>query len=612
VSTTLPGKVGAAASGSAGDVPLRQPSGNLVARFLRRAYGEPILPATAKKPAALIYNADERPNAILAISNGFQHVGLISINLVYPLLVFRAVDAPITIVTDMLSIGMIVLALGTAIQVLRLGPLGSGYMLPTTFTATYFAPALMAARLGGLPLVFGMTIFAGAFEAVIAPMLNRLRTFLPVEISGLVIFMLGVAAGLAGLRTLLGPAASLVSPAEWVVGAITLGSMAALNVWAKGLARMLCALIGLIIGYVAALAAGLLPTPLLVIVSHTEWLGIPHFGYIAWSFDATLIAPFAIASVAAAMKAAGTLTICQKMNDANWVRPDMQSITRGVLSDGLTTVLGGFAGTYGTNTSTPSAGLASATGVASRNIALAAAAIFFLLGFCPKLTAVLAIMPRAVVVAALMYAVTFIMINGLQVMLSRMLDPRRMIVLGLGIISGLTIEVFPTTVKLMPSSIAAIAGSSLVTSTVIALMLNLVFRIGVRKTATLYVEREQIDQQKIEDFFLEQSTAWGARLDVAKRASFGVVQLVDAVAENCWKTGTMAVRASFDEFNMDIAVSYPGERIEFPEQRPSVEQIRDSEDGARLLAGFMLRRNADRVRSGTQDGKCTVHFHYDH
>ncbi len=612
MSAALHDKAGAVAPASTGDVRRRDQGGNSVARFLRRAYEDPVLPATAKKPAALIYNADERPRAILALSNGFQHVGLISINLVYPLLVFRAVDAPITIVEDMLSIGMVVLALGTAIQVLRLGPVGSGYMLPTTFTATYFAPALMAASIGGLPLVFGMTIFAGAFEAVIAPMLNRLRTFLPVEISGLVIFMLGVAAGLAGLRTLLGPTATAVSSAEWVVAAITLGSMAALNVWAKGLARMLCALIGLIIGYVAALAAGLLPTPLLALVSRTDWLGLPHFGYITWSFDATLIAPFAIASVAAAMKAAGTLTICQKMNDANWVRPDMQSITRGVLSDGLATILGGIAGTYGTNTSTPSAGLASATGVASRNIAFAAAAIFFLLGFCPKLTAVLAIMPRAVVVAALMYAVTFIMINGLQIMLQRMLDARRMIVLGLGIIGGLTIEVFPTSVKLMPSSIAAIAGSSLVTSTVIALMLNLVFRIGVRKTAALYVEREQIDPQKIEDFFLEQSAAWGARLDVAKRASFGVVQLVDAVAENCWKTGTMAVRASFDEFNMDIAVSYPGERIEFPEQRPSVEQIRDSEDGARLLAGFMLRRNADRVRSGIQDGKCTVLFHYDH
>jgi NCS2 family nucleobase:cation symporter-2 len=99
---------------------------------------------------------------------------------------------------------------------------------------------------------------------------------------------------------------------------------------------------------------------------------------------------------------------------------------------------------------------------------------------------------------------------------------------------------------------------------------------------------------------------------VTKRASFGVVQLIEAIAETCWQSGTTVVRASFDEFNMEIDVTYPGEQIEFPEERPSVEEIRDREDGTRLLAGFILKRNADRVQSGLKHGKCTVHFHYDH
>ncbi|HEX5508110.1 MAG TPA: solute carrier family 23 protein [Pseudolabrys sp.] len=586
--------------------------GSWIARFLRRAYADPILAPDVKKPASLFYNADERPTAAIALSNGMQHVGLIAINLVYPLLVCRAVGVPVTVTEEMLSLGMIVLAAGTVIQVLRLGPIGSGFMLPSTFTATYFAPSLLAARLGGLPLVFGMTVFAGAFEAALAPLLNRLRTYLPVEVSGLVIFMIGVAAGLAGLRTLLGPSAAAVTSPEWIVAGITLGSMAGLNIWGKGIARMLCALIGLTVGYLVAIPAGLLTSARLAPVFSAAWLGFPGFGHISWSFDPALIAPFAIASVAAAMKAAGTITICQKMNDANWVRPDMRSVTRGVLTDGVATMLAGLAGGVGTNTSTPSAGLAAATGVASRNVAIAAAGIFFVLGFCPKLTAVLAITPRAVVVAALIFTVTFIMINGLQVMMSRMLDARRTLVLGLGILAGMTIEVFPQSVKLLPSSIAAVAGSSLVSATVVALVLNLIFRIGVRKIATLEIKRDQVNAQKVEDFFTRQSGAWGARPDVAKRAAFGVAQLVDAIADTCWESGTMTVRASFDEFNFDIDVTYPGERIDFPDERPSVEQIRDSEDGARLLAGFMLRRNADRVRSGIKDGQCTVHFHFEH
>lgn len=376
---------------------------------------------------------------------------------------------------------------------------------------------------------------------------------------------------------------------------------------------MLCALIGLTIGYATAPAAGLLNPALWALVAQSDWLGIPHFDHIAYSFNAILVAPFTIASLAAAMKAAGTLAICQKMNDATWVRPDMRSITRGVLSDGLATMIAGLAGTAGeVNTSTPSAGLASATGVASRKIAVVAAAIFFLLGFCPKLTALLAVMPRAVVVSALMYAVTFIMINGLQVMMSRMLDTRRTFVLGFGILGGLAMEVFPKSVNLMPSEIGAVAGSSLVASTAIALLLNLVFRIGVRKTATLNIAREKINPETIENFFSEQGKAWGARQDVTNCASFGAIQLVETIAETCWKTGTMIVRASFDEYSMEVAITYPGERLEFPKERPSIEQIRDPEVGERLLAGFMLRRNADRVRSELKDGKCIVHFHYDH
>jgi len=32
----------------------------------------------------------------------------------------------------------------------------------------------------------------------------------------------------------------------------------------------------------------------------------------------------------------------------------------------------------------------------------------------------------------------------------------------------------------------------------------------------------------------------------------------------------------------------------------------------RRLAGFMLRHNADRIRSETQAGTASVHFHFDH
>ena len=46
-----------------------------------------------------------RRRRLVTLLNGLQHVGVIAINLVYPLLVFRVVGAPIDLVASLLSTG---------------------------------------------------------------------------------------------------------------------------------------------------------------------------------------------------------------------------------------------------------------------------------------------------------------------------------------------------------------------------------------------------------------------------------------------------------------------------------------------------------------------------
>ena len=134
----------------------------------------------------------------------------------------------------------------------------------------------------------------------------------------------------------------------------------------------------------------------------------------------------------------------------------------------------------------------------------------------------------------------------------------------------------------------------------------------MRKTASLSLEDGVADHQRIEDFFAAQTAAWGARPEVASRATFGAAQLVDVIVQEFWRGGPLVIKASFDEFNLDVHMIYRGDAPAFPDRRPSNEQIRTSEDGAKLLAGFMLRRNADRVRATCKDGVADVHFHFDH
>ena len=61
---------------------------------------------------------------MVTIFNGVQRVGVVAINLVYPLLVFRTVNAPAELITSLLAAGMIILGITTFMQASRLGQLG--------------------------------------------------------------------------------------------------------------------------------------------------------------------------------------------------------------------------------------------------------------------------------------------------------------------------------------------------------------------------------------------------------------------------------------------------------------------------------------------------------
>jgi hypothetical protein len=65
-----------------------------------------------------------------------------------------------------------------------------------------------------------------------------------------------------------------------------------------------------------------------------------------------------------------------------------------------------------------------------------------------------------------------------------------------------------------------------------------------------------------------------------------------------------------DEFNSTSGLHR--RRLEPPEGRPTNEEIMASEEGQRRLAGFLLRRHADRVQAVRRAGRSTVLFHFDH
>jgi NCS2 family nucleobase:cation symporter-2 len=172
--------------------------------FARMAFwSAPVDGAPKKKPPALAYGAEERPPAVVTWISAVQHLGVVSIFMVYPLILARQAGWPADQITNMLQLGMLVLAVAVLLQALPRGPVGSRFLAPSIFTGVYLAPSLLAVKAGGLPLVWGMTIFAGLVEIGLSRVWSRLRPFIPPESAGLVVFLVGVIIGLAALRILL-------------------------------------------------------------------------------------------------------------------------------------------------------------------------------------------------------------------------------------------------------------------------------------------------------------------------------------------------------------------------------------------------------------------------
>lgn len=570
-----------------------------------------------KRPSNLIYSVEEEPPKLVCLISGLQHLAILAPNLVLAMLVMRAAGGTLEAVTGIVSLSLVVYGVGAILQSMTHRWIGSGYLILYCFTNAYYPVNIAAVKLGGMPLVFGMTLLGGAAEMLFAPLLRRLRPFFPTEISGICVLLIGVVVGLLGLRQMVGideiaEQGGASSGPEVALGVGTLALMVGLNVWSKGSLRMYCAVIGILVGVAVAAGMGSIDGTAFSAALSAGIVALPKWSAHLPQFRLDLVIPFGITALACSLRAMGDITNAQRINDRDWVRPDMISIRNGMIADGLSTMVSAILGSVGGNTYSASVGLSSATGVTSRRICLWSGGIFIALSMFPIAAAAVVSIPRPVVGAALLFNSAFILINGIQIITSRLLDARKTFTVGLALVLSLSRDVFPGFYRTVPDMFQSFVVSGFVIGVTAALLLNAIFRIGVRSRVSMVLMSGTDTYSAIREFLEQQGARWGARRDVMERAIFGTAQAVESIAEHCNPQGPIDVTASFDEFNLYIVISYLGEAFTIEDRRPSDAEIRESEDGIRRLAGFMLQQNADRVRTTRRDGRATLEFHYQH
>lgn len=572
--------------------------------------GDPAHPR--KKPASLIYDVDDNPPLFVRLGVSIQHVFLMFVSWLYILVLVSSVGGTADQAANLIRLSMIGAGVATMLQATR-GALGSGYFCPLSSSLTYLPSSILAASTGGFSLMFGMTAFAGAITGVLSRMTRRLRVLFPPEVTGLMVSMTGlqlVALGCPRFVGYLGPGSN-PNLRTAAIGMATLLTMVGATVWSKGKLHVLPLLIALVVGYGLSLALGEISWNQFVEDLSQPWFSFPHRVASGLSFRFSMVAPFLIACLTANLKTVGDLTLCQKINDSDWKRTDMRSISGGILANGIGNVFSGLTGGVSQNTVSSSIGLSLATGTTSRSLALPTGLIVISLAFFPKLTAALVAMPAPVVGAMLIYSACFIVIGGLQLLTSRMLDARRIFAVGIAFIFGLSVEISPDLYSRVPDLLRPVFSSSVSFATVLVVSLSLLFRLGIAKRIKFQLRRDPTAFDSMHRIIEEQGAAWGMRREVELRAEHAINEVMNSAFALNPELEQLDVSLAFDEFSLDAEVDYQGTPLDLGDELPSLEAL-GTEMGIAQLSTFLIRQYADRVKVKSRKGSCTVLIHLDH
>jgi len=437
----------------------------------------------ASKPRDLIYGLDDRPPLADLLLLGCQHIFLMSSTLVLPIVLVTEIGGTFDEVRSVIALTMIPCGIGTIVQSLRCRFIGSGFVCPNLCGPNFFTASMEAAWMGGLPLLRGMTIVAGLAEAVFARFVQRLAFLFPPEITGLVVLMVAQGLITLGVSKFLGITfeGEPIQGNSVLIASASLLIMIGVNIWGRGNLRLYSVFLGFFAGYLLSVALGVLPMSRLAEVLSAPWVALPFLeNSFELAFDWSLVPIFIIVSITGALKSFGNLIMCEKVNYEGWQAPDMRRISNGLVADSVAVTASGLLGGMASDTSASNVALTKASGATSRRIAYVAGGLFIVLAFMPKVSGLLSAMPSPVMGAILIYVSSFMIVSGMQIILGSGMDTRKTFVIGIPLIFGLSLDIAPALFADVPQALRSLFESPLTLSTVMAVLLHQLLRIGSR------------------------------------------------------------------------------------------------------------------------------------
>ncbi len=458
--------------------------------------------APAEDPTKLgVFSFEGKMPLRHAIPLGLQHVLAMFVGNLTPLLIvtsacgiaggeFAAVQL------SLLQNAMLVAGIVTLVQLFAIGPVGGKVPIIMGTSSGFIGVfnSVVASMGGGLvsyAAIMGASIIGGLFETVLGFFLKPLRRFFPSIVTGTVVLSIGLSLISVGVNAFGGgsSAADFGSFENFCLAFVVLVVILWVKHFTTGFVSASSILIGIIVGYVVASIMGLvLPTTVInadgvevtkawVInwdsVASAAWFAIPDFMPIEPVFDMRAIAPVMIMFIVTAVETVGDISgVTQGGMDREATDKELSG---GVMCDGLGSSFAALFGVLPNTSFSQNVGLVSITKMVNRK-ALACGAIFLILcGLCPKLGAVVSIMPQSVLGGAAVIMFASIVVSGIQLITREPLTPRNLSILSVALGLGYGIGANSAVLAGAPEAINLIFGGSGITAAALmAIILNAV------------------------------------------------------------------------------------------------------------------------------------------
>lgn len=418
----------------------------------------------------------DQVNEMLPISQltvlGLQHVlamyaGAVSV----PLIIGGAVGLTPEQLAFLVAADLFTCGIATLIQAIGIGPY-VGIKLPAILGCTFAAvsPLIIIGKNLGMETAYGSIIVAAIIVILAAPLYGKILKFFPTVVTGTVVTMIGLSLVSVGIKSAGGGAGAkdFGSMPNLFLAALVMIVILISNKYLKGFFQAISVLNGIVVGTIVAAFMGKVD---FTVVLNAKWISLVHpfnFGFPKFDLGSIIMMTFVMLVVM--IESTGTFIGISKVCDKEMTEKD---IVRGLRAEGLATLLGGIFNSFPYTTFNQNLGLLALSKVKSRYVVIASGSILVALGLIPKFAALATIIPQPVIGGATTIMFGMVGVAGIQ-MLSKVDFGKstNMMVVAVSLGLGLGITMVPDFLAQTPSIFKSIFGSGIVTTSIVAVVLN--------------------------------------------------------------------------------------------------------------------------------------------